>query len=75
MKTCNICGGHIKVLNSRRIDFEGEPAIYRRRECQGCAQRFSTFEVDIGYLRGLVEKKWLLDSLIKQIKLRDNGRP
>lgn len=41
---CPFCGGEdIKVIDSRHV--EEDNAIKRRRECEDCKKRFSTFEM------------------------------
>ena len=39
------------VLNSRATTIGGSPAIRRRRQCLGCAAKFSTLEVFIPFNR------------------------
>lgn len=40
---CPQCNSdHLRVIDSRDVD--AEPAIRRRRECEACAHRFTTYE-------------------------------
>lgn len=42
---CPKCDGKVRVIDSRAATVEGKVAIRRRRICQACNYRFTTFEV------------------------------
>lgn len=41
------CGGETLVIETRNVEVLGEPIIRRRRQCERCKARFSTFETSI----------------------------
>lgn len=44
---CVRCGRDTNVLDTRMVDF----MLRRRRQCSHCGHRFSTYEVDDGYVK------------------------
>lgn len=52
---CPECGKASRVINSRAAEVIETPAIYRRRACRSCDHRWSTFEIDAGLLKSLIE--------------------
>lgn len=48
--TCSVCGGMTSVIDSRRSKVGGARAIRRRRKCDTCPHRFSTYEIEEGAL-------------------------
>lgn len=45
---CPICGNtsyRQRAISSRQSEFEGLQVVRRRRECESCASRFTTYEI------------------------------
>jgi|GEM_PF-4379437 len=71
---CRVCGkGSTIVTDSRQVQHNGKPAIWRRRECLQCKRRYSTYEVlDNEVAKALPPKMdrvlWLLKELSKELE-------
>lgn len=63
---CPYCGSSdLRVIDSRHI--EEDNTIKRRRECESCKKRFSTFEM-IQEASIIVVKKTVLENFLTKIK-------
>lgn len=67
---CISCGNKSTNVLDSRISNDGK-VIRRRRECQHCQYRFSTFE-NIGVIDILVEKSWNKKERYNRQKLEDS---
>lgn len=68
---CTECGGHTAVRDSRpttlkpvQSDAPDRPAIRRRRCCDICGHRFTTFELDVENLEALTPSQARLVSTV-----------
>ena len=57
-----------RVINSRTDKTIASALVYRRRECEHCGLRFSTYEIPVNDYRALVAKTNRLDKLVKNIQ-------
>lgn len=63
---CPYCGSSdLRVIDSRHV--EEDNTIKRRRECESCKKRFSTFEM-IQEASIIVIKRMVLESFLTKIK-------
>jgi hypothetical protein len=53
---CPKCGGKLRVTDSRPLPFWGGPSIRRKRVCQDCEHRFSTYEISLEALDNFAER-------------------
>ena len=73
MIECPWCGGASKTTDSRPRDVWGAPTVRRRRACQKCDNRWTTFEVSISKdLLANLHKP--MDTLIKLSRLSKANR-
>ncbi len=63
---CVHCGGRVYVLATelRKHDI----LVYRRRECQKCGRRFSTYEITIDDYQHMKESAAKLDILFDKLR-------
>lgn len=73
MIECPWCGGASRTVDSRPRDVSGRPTVRRRRACQKCDNRWTTFEVLISNdLLANIDKP--MDTLIKLSRLSKANR-
>lgn len=53
---CPKCQGKLRVTDSRPGLFWGGPSIRRKRVCQDCSYRFSTYEISLPALNDFAER-------------------
>ena len=51
MMKCEKCGGRGNVYLSRHKD---NGTVYRRRKCQLCGHSWTTVELDVLYMKGII---------------------
>ena len=48
---CSKCGGDCWVYMNRNME---NNSVYRRRKCKQCGEKWTTIELPVEYLRGVV---------------------
>lgn len=64
--TCSACGGRRSRVVDTRADPEGH-FLRRRRECQSCLTRFTTYEVNGNYEKTVRELRERMAALGRQL--------
>lgn len=52
--TCPECHGHLTVKDSRPSTLHALPVIRRRRHCDSCKGRFTTYELTLDHLEHMM---------------------
>lgn len=51
MTICKKCGGSGYVYQSRKKE---NGSVYRRRKCQLCGNKWTTIELEVTYMKGII---------------------